>query len=305
MRQTKTKTSGFTLIELLVVVAIIAVLISILLPSLSHARQFARAAAGLSNLRQIGAALYTYAIDNNSTFPLGQWTQAAPEPSYVWYLSINPYMGGQGDNNNDPNLKRPLSKALLDPSAVFNGGECHFSSNCMILPTWDNHGQWGGGSHASLANLQKYNPAYKIASLLPASEVIIITDGVQQIDRTVISGAPKGTAEPVAWWFNNFIWNYGISAGVNTPYSYRDINAKPWQNANKLVRVTDTLENGVGKNPDWQLDMIGSGLTNPWPSIRFRQYDGQGMNALFGDGHAETKQLNNLFNRDFLAMKNW
>ncbi len=54
---------GFTLIELLVVVAIIALLVSVLLPALAAAREQARSAYCLSNLKQQGTAMLYYAGD--------------------------------------------------------------------------------------------------------------------------------------------------------------------------------------------------------------------------------------------------
>jgi prepilin-type N-terminal cleavage/methylation domain-containing protein len=62
---------GFTLIELLVVIGIIALLISILLPTLSRARRSAQRTVCLSNLKQVHATLVLYANAENDFVPLG------------------------------------------------------------------------------------------------------------------------------------------------------------------------------------------------------------------------------------------
>ena len=64
------KRRGFTLIELLVVVAIIALLIAILLPSLSRARELANRSACAANARGVMQSCVVYAAENNDLFPL-------------------------------------------------------------------------------------------------------------------------------------------------------------------------------------------------------------------------------------------
>jgi len=69
----KARGSGFTLIEVLVVVAIIALLVSILLPSLTKAREQAKRTLCASNQHQIGLAMVAYSVDHKSTLPYRGW----------------------------------------------------------------------------------------------------------------------------------------------------------------------------------------------------------------------------------------
>jgi prepilin-type N-terminal cleavage/methylation domain-containing protein len=75
--------SGFTLIELLVVVAIIALLISILLPSLQKARAQAKATVCLSNLKSMGTGLQMYKDDNKTFYP-GDHTLVSRNSIITW-----------------------------------------------------------------------------------------------------------------------------------------------------------------------------------------------------------------------------
>jgi prepilin-type N-terminal cleavage/methylation domain-containing protein/prepilin-type processing-associated H-X9-DG protein len=86
---------GFTLIELLVVIAIIAVLIALLLPAVQSAREAARRAQCVNNLKQLGLAVHNY-ISQTNVFPnqtIQNTTYWAWEPS--WAAAILPMLEQQ------------------------------------------------------------------------------------------------------------------------------------------------------------------------------------------------------------------
>lgn len=90
------RSHGFTLIELLVVVAIIAILASILFPVFAQARERARQASCISNLKQWGAGMAMYKSDYDDTYPLAYGWFERPDIGWLDMVSIETPAGWVG-----------------------------------------------------------------------------------------------------------------------------------------------------------------------------------------------------------------
>jgi prepilin-type N-terminal cleavage/methylation domain-containing protein/prepilin-type processing-associated H-X9-DG protein len=154
---------GFTLIELLVVIAIIGILAAMVFPVFARARESARKAVCLSNVKNIALAFQMYLADNNDTFPPAEHRREA-----VNYFAASPGGGDfdfgdedtglcpHNDINANPYLRYPV---ILDeyvknrdvyrcPSAKMEAGALFIN---WCVPDWLNYlklneGGWGDGT---------------------------------------------------------------------------------------------------------------------------------------------------------------
>jgi prepilin-type N-terminal cleavage/methylation domain-containing protein/prepilin-type processing-associated H-X9-DG protein len=218
--RTQHKRSGFTLIELLVVIAIIGVLIALLLPAVQAAREAARRAQCLNNLKQIGLAIHNYE-NTNGVFPPGRINTYIAGNGHCWgaYSQLLPFVEQQTVFN-AMNFSMNPDPDYTTTSAVVNATAAILQVNIFMCPSdgAPTSVQVGGGMYGVHNYLLNVGSGYSVVQIPPAPmtapngiffensavRIADITDGTSQTiciseTRRSVLGAPTGFSSAAAF----------------------------------------------------------------------------------------------------------
>ena len=287
------KARGFTLVELLVVIGIIAVLIGVLLPALSKARQSANKVACMANLRSIGQAVFMYATGNKGSLPIGYWDGSTPwetvplpadyKKATDWRALLQTVMTKQSGNT------------YVDSGVA--GGDASTIARavfvCKDLP--ENTGVLTYGCHPRLMpalNIKDpiffttgktiWLKPYKVSKIRRAAEILLVADG---------------SLKPLADFNFQLQANFGLGSMDHNAFNggpgavptsllddYSRAGVLPNYGPSTAIDITP----GSGKLEYLNKDSNNVNDTNNWYNIRFRHMNNTTANVLMADGHVES-----------------
>jgi prepilin-type N-terminal cleavage/methylation domain-containing protein/prepilin-type processing-associated H-X9-DG protein len=267
---------GFTLVELLVVIGIIALLISILLPSLARARQSASLVSCSSNFKQVYTALSFYANENKGFLPFASFYDMNGGGGN-YDTADSPDGGNSGLNSRTfialsnllgSNIKNVWAGDRLNPvflcveaetnmPVVWNPGMMRtIQFNPRAIPGYDS-------IYAERTAAVKMWPQRRLSSIKNSAEKIAFYEGPQLPTW-------NGTSEPEAIFLDSWRAFYGHMYREEIPPS----DGNYWDNDRRHVPI----DIGANKDDGWWVC-----------SMRFRHMKNTAGPIGFFDGHVETR----------------
>jgi prepilin-type N-terminal cleavage/methylation domain-containing protein len=258
---------AFTLIELLVVVAIIALLISILLPSLSRAREITKRAVCASNARGIGQGCKIYANDNFEAWPTAPYTYSAnnTNPSNT---GIN-YIGALGADISTDERTSPITQVHPSRSLFLLVIDGTTTTKQFICPS----------SSDSEDDLRNGPPGGTQTASQP---------GINRFDFKA---------------YTHLSYGYQFPYGLRSAQPSENLDARQIVMADKspyFQQATTSIGNWIfpdavdtqlsGNQPPVETDgNTGADLLNlandRWTGANSQNHGGEGQNCLYQDGH--------------------
>ena len=317
MRTETRNRRGFTLVELLVVIGIIALLISILLPTLQRAREAANAVKCASNLRSIGQGMAQYVADNKQTFPAAyiyegmqiKNGQQTPDAAINGYIHWSSYLFRKTRNSADPSLyKSTVGWEMFQCPSINNGG---LTPTNTFPSNWDTNQQNDNG--ANVVDQQAPRIAYTVnEAICPRNKFVLGFQGdTRRVYQFVRAGQVKRNAETVLATEWNQDWHIVADVGRSDPNttvckSHRPVHgfiplsgslnmetvpADPFAGrpTYRRAKVSDMAgDPQAGGAFNTRLDWVGR---NHGKRTLVNGFDQRKSNFLYVDGHVETRPI--------------
>jgi prepilin-type N-terminal cleavage/methylation domain-containing protein/prepilin-type processing-associated H-X9-DG protein len=206
LQKKKGQVEAFTLIELLVVIAIIAILAAILFPVFARARENARRASCLSNLKQIGLGIMMYTQDNDEKLVSYAYPNPLGTVVYGWQVALMPYVKN--------------TQLFVCPSATKISTYAANSCNPTYVSTTGTGAGSYGYNYAYLGNYTRgsgpaspSNPNYlvdiSLAAVSKPSETVMVNE--------VTSLAGGGPTYPPTYWGITTTTSCDTTTGIYSP----------------------------------------------------------------------------------------
>jgi len=256
--QVKRRFRAFTLIELLVVIAIIALLISILLPSLSRARELSKRLVCGSNVKGIGTSCKIYSNENAEKWPVPAFKNKAIGTTGIEYtLPDNgihgPGSGQTGFHRLEPSISEPTTGS--GPQNVGTTDVAVTRAYWMLVRSGD----------------------ITVKQFICAS-----------------SGDDDDNTQDIELYYD-FQQIKNISYGYQVPFGPRDTRPREGIDNRQIIAADKGPWYLESDEPNWNAGPLGDKIQLEDPPKLWRQFNspnhggksnGEGQNALFGDGHA-------------------